>query len=396
MAGLTAALVLPGAASVHAADPVVLRVGTTQDLDSLNPYNTLLVVGYEVFGLTYNYLVDSGPNLEPVAGFADKWERAADGQSWTFHIRDDMKWSDGAARHLGRRLLLVAARPRRDQGNKGESGSLGAGYLDPTLQGRRRHDGRLPGPDHDGRHDRRPVRPRAPGRDADHPQARLGQGDLQDHRRRPSSTARSSAPARTRSATGRPASSSSSSRNPNYWGTQAYQDEVDIVIYKGAPDTMVQALKAGELDYAHGPNADQLNQLKTDPNIATVAGKANGWTPARLQRVRRRHRQDHPEGRPVHQGAARPGVPRRPRLRDRPQDLLVAAGARRLRRSSAPRSCRRSSAQWHVEPTTPRTFDIEKAKQLLDAAGYTLDASGQAARQGRQADHPADLHARLR
>ena len=28
-----------------AADPVVLRVGTTQDLDSLNPYATLLVVG---------------------------------------------------------------------------------------------------------------------------------------------------------------------------------------------------------------------------------------------------------------------------------------------------------------------------------------------------------------
>ena len=48
-------------------------------------------------------------------------------------------------------------------------------------------------------------------------------------------------------------------RNPNYWGTQAYQDEVDIQIFK-ARDTMVQALKAGELDYAHGPNADQFNR----------------------------------------------------------------------------------------------------------------------------------------
>ena len=92
---LMAALLLPGAASVSAADPVVLRVGTTQDLDSLNPYATILVVGYEAFGLTYNYMVDSGPSLEPVPGFADKWERAADGHSWTFHIRDGMKWSDG-------------------------------------------------------------------------------------------------------------------------------------------------------------------------------------------------------------------------------------------------------------------------------------------------------------
>ena len=72
-AGLTAALVLPGASPLSAADPVVLRVGTAQDLDSMNPYNTLLVVGYEVFGLNYNYLVDSGPNLEPVPGYADKW-----------------------------------------------------------------------------------------------------------------------------------------------------------------------------------------------------------------------------------------------------------------------------------------------------------------------------------
>ena len=47
---------------------------------------------------------------------------------------------------------------------------------------------------------------------------------------------------------------------------------------------------------------------------------------------------------------------------------------------------------WHVEPTTQRTFDIELAKQKLDAAGYTLDASGQAARQGGQADQPAAAH----
>lgn len=61
VAGLIAALVLPGAAPATAQENVVLRVGTTQDLNSLNPYETILVVGYEVFGLTYNYLVDWAP-----------------------------------------------------------------------------------------------------------------------------------------------------------------------------------------------------------------------------------------------------------------------------------------------------------------------------------------------
>ena len=32
--------------------------------------------------------------------------------------------------------------------------------------------------------------------------------------------------------------------------------------------------------------------------------------------------------------------------------------------------------QWHVEPDHPRTFDIELAKQKLDAAGYKVDANG--------------------
>ncbi len=92
---LVGSLLLPAAGPVTASDPVVLCVGTTQDLDSLNPYATLLVVGYEAFQLNYNLLVDFGPNLEPIPGFADTWTRAADGHSWTFHIRDGMKWSDG-------------------------------------------------------------------------------------------------------------------------------------------------------------------------------------------------------------------------------------------------------------------------------------------------------------
>ncbi len=47
--GLAGALLLPTLAlPARAASPLVLRVGTTQDLDALNPYQTLLVSGYEV------------------------------------------------------------------------------------------------------------------------------------------------------------------------------------------------------------------------------------------------------------------------------------------------------------------------------------------------------------
>ena len=84
--GLASALVLPAAAPAAAAAPVIIRVGTTQDMDSLNPYSTILVVGYEAFQLSSKLLVDFGPDLQPIPGFATTWERNADGRSW-FHIR---------------------------------------------------------------------------------------------------------------------------------------------------------------------------------------------------------------------------------------------------------------------------------------------------------------------
>lgn len=373
MAGLTAALVLPGAASVHAADPVVLRVGTTQDLDSLNPYNTLLVVGYEVFGLTYNYLVDSGPNLEPVPGFADKWTPAADGHSWTFHIRDNMKWSDGQPATSADACFSWQLGLDAIKANKGESGFLGAGYLDPTLKdaGVTKVDCTDPTTmvvSTDDPSDRvlqvaMPIIPKHVwGKETyktiadakfDGPLVGTGPYTVQEWQ------------------TGQ---FIKLVRNPNYWGTQAYQDEVDIVIYKGAPDTMVQALKAGELDYAHGPNADQLNQLKSDPNIATVAGKANGWSQLAFNGYGADTGKTIPKGGPSTKALLDPA------FRDAlgyaiDKDLLVQrvlGGYGDVGTTIVPPVL----GKWHVEPTTKRTFDIEKAKQLLDAAGYKLDANG--------------------
>ena len=92
VAGLVATSLLP-ATAIRAADPVVLRIGTAQDLDSTNPWNTVFVVGYEVFRLNYNLLVEFDNDARPAPGLAESWERATD--KVTFKIRPNMKWSDG-------------------------------------------------------------------------------------------------------------------------------------------------------------------------------------------------------------------------------------------------------------------------------------------------------------
>ena len=127
--GLTAALVLPAGLPATAADPAVLKIGTTQDLDSLNPYQTALLVGYEIFTLNYDMLVGFGPNNESVPGYAESWSQSSDGLTWTFKIRDGMKWSDGqpaTAEDAAWTLQYYLDAQKTEV-------SLGYGYLDPYV-----------------------------------------------------------------------------------------------------------------------------------------------------------------------------------------------------------------------------------------------------------------------
>jgi peptide/nickel transport system substrate-binding protein len=367
--GLAAATLLPSVAPAAAADPVVLRVGTTQDLDSLNPYATILVVGYEAFGLTYNYMVDSGPNLEPVPGFADTWKRAADGHSWSFHIRDGMKWSDGtpatsADACFSWQLGVDAIK---------NEVSLGAGYLEPTMSDAGVTAVSCPDASTlvattDDASDRilqvaLPIIPKHIwGKEtyktigkAKFNAPLVGTGPYTAVEWQTGQFIRLA-------------------RNPNYWGTQAYQDEVDIVIYKKA-DTMVQALKAGELDYAHGPNAEQLNQLKTDPNIKTVAGSANGWSQLAFNGYGADNGKTIPNGGPSTKALLDPAFRDALGYAVDKKTLVerVLGGYGDLGSTIVPPVLN----TWHVDPTTPRTFDIALAKQKLDDAGYKLNTAGQ-------------------
>jgi len=367
--GLTGALLLPSlAAPARAAGPLVLRVGTTQDLDSINPYQTLLITGYEVFELTYNLLVDFGPNLEPIPGFADKWERAADGKSWIFHIRTGMKWSDGrpataqdACYSWGLAVAAIA-----------DGANIGAGYLDPGLKDAGVTKVECPDdqtliaytkdpsdrilqtyltiiPKHIwGTKDYKAIG------EAKFEAPLVGTGPYTLAEWKTSQYARFV-------------------RNPNYWGKQGAADEVIIQFFKGA-DTMVQALKAGEIDYAREPNADQLKALQNEPNIKTVVGSSNGWSQLAFNGYGASNGKTIPGGGPSTKALLDPA------FRDAlgyaiDKKVLVdriLGGFGDVGTTIVPPVL----GQWHVEPDHPRTFDIALAIQKLDAAGYKLDAQG--------------------
>jgi peptide/nickel transport system substrate-binding protein len=365
-AAIASTVLLPAAGPVAAADPVVLRVGTTQDLDSSNPWNTYLVVGYEAFGLTYNLLTEFDKDAHPAPGFADTWERAAD--RVTFHVRDALKWSDGQPATskdvcFSWGLALAAI---KDETN------VGAGYLDPNLKDAGVTKIECPDPSTviaytKDQSDRIfqvyiPILPQhIYGKDDykkiadekfDAPLVGTGPYTLVEWK------------------TGQFARFV---RNPNYWGQQGFEDEVVLQFFKTS-DTMVQALKSGELDYAHGLNPEQFKQLQSDPTYTTVAGKANGWTQLAFNTY------GTGTGKTIEGGGPSTKALLDPAFRDAlgyavdKQALVdrVLGGFGDPGTTIVPPVL----ADWHVEPDSPRTFNIDTAKQKLDAAGYPLDANG--------------------
>ena len=365
---LLTALIAPGSAPVLGADgePLVLRAGTDQDLQVLNPWLSTLVVDYEVYTLNYDLLVGFGPNLEPAPGFADEWTSSSDGTTHTFHIRENMTWSDGqpATCEDARwtyQLVLDSLETEYE--------GLGSYYLEPYLT-----NAGLESVTCEDDHTLVattsfpttlltqayvPILPKhiwsqytieqiqnseAEDFFANEPPV-VGTGPYQAVEWERGEFIRFV-------------------RNESYWGEQGAADEVIIVNFDDA-STMVEALRTGEVDYIRGVGADQFDALANEENIVAVEGFSNGYTYLSF------NTKGNSEG---YKGST--SALSDPAFRDAlgyalDRDRLVEAT---LAGHGVPGDTNIPPyhADWHVAPTTPRTFDLAEAARRLDAAGYPL------------------------
>jgi peptide/nickel transport system substrate-binding protein len=368
---LAAALIIPAAVPAAAQDGGggVLRVGTTQDLDSMNPFQTALITGFEVFTLNYDLLVNFGPDLEPAPGFAESWEQSEDGLTWTFTMRDGMLWSDGepATSEDARWTFQFVL----DAINSDE-GYVGLGYLDPYIKNAGVETIEAPDPTTlvittDRPNDQIlktyvPILPKHIWEDqtlesipdfTNNPPV-VGSGPYQAVEWQTGQFIRFE-------------------RNENYWKDTGAADEVVIQIF-GSNDTMVQALRTGQLDYARDVNPDQFDALQTEDGIVTVEGAANGFTEFGFNTY------GTGTGNTIENGGPSTPALLDPAFRDAlgyaiDKELLVD---RVLGGYGEPGTTQVPPFQvnWHVPPENPRTFDIAEANRRLEAAGYVLDGSG--------------------
>ena len=73
-----------------------LILGTTSNIDTLNPFVTFQQNSYAAFEYIYPQLVQyDSQTFEFKPDFAQSWDTSADGLTWTFHTVPNAKWSDG-------------------------------------------------------------------------------------------------------------------------------------------------------------------------------------------------------------------------------------------------------------------------------------------------------------
>ncbi len=265
----TGALAQDSPSPATTAEPVTLDIGVDSDVTSLNPFKICCGIDYEVMGLQYDSAWDyDNDTLESAPAIIESWEPSEDYMDWTLTIRDDATFSDGeplTAEDVAFTFSFIV---------DNEMGTLISLFpFSPTFE--------VTSPTEVIWHSQQPTA--APDRNVAVyilPEHIWGQfSDDEDPRKAANSFANDnpvgSGPfTLVEHADGEFVHLRS---NGNWWGGQpnAVQDVV-YHIYDNQ-QTMVTALKAGDLDFVEGLNDTLWNTLEGEPNIATNNGDFGCW-----------------------------------------------------------------------------------------------------------------------
>jgi len=90
-----AALILSACSGLGAKQPVTMRVGYAGSPDTLNPGAAVLAESYTMFGLVYDTMYQLQLDGTFKLGLAESMQVSDDALTYTFKIRDGVKWHDG-------------------------------------------------------------------------------------------------------------------------------------------------------------------------------------------------------------------------------------------------------------------------------------------------------------
>ncbi len=358
----------PASASPSPAGTVTLRLGWSEGPLNLNPfigYST----SYEIWLLNYDTLVGVGADGLPSkeTGLARDWETSPDNKEWTFHIRPGVKWQDGeplTARDVAFTFNYII-----------DNDMSVAVYLknvtkavavdDTTLKvycDRPKANMLLTQvyiyvlPEHIWSK----VSPKAAANTYRNDPPIVGSGPFQCVEFKKDGYIKMV-------------------RNPGYWGTQPTLDEVIFQYYTNS-DTMVQDLKSGAIDGAQVIPPEQFKRLESEPGLKDIAYPLYNWEYIDVNCY------DSPDslGNPVLKDArfrvAMAWAIDRAKCAALGWSGLADPGYGIYPKKGWPATF---DPYFQPSPETTIGFDLEKAKQLMDEAGYK-DSDGDGIREDKE------------
>lgn len=244
-------------------EKLVFRIGTTNDIDSLNPFKLLEIPSFEIADLNYNLLIefnDEDHGLAP--GLAESWEPSDDGLTWTFHLNPDAMWSDGEpvtsedVKYTFDRIIEEEQALYIDYVRQIESvetpdeNTVVMTTKEPSVQMLSLFVYIMP------KHVWEDVPAEETKSFRNEPV--VGSGPFQAVEWKRGQFVRLV-------------------RNPHWFGDEPAVDEVIMQFYDN-PDTMVQALKQGEVDYIYNPPLNLFKSLESEDDIETISAPDPGFT----------------------------------------------------------------------------------------------------------------------
>ena len=358
-----AASASPAAAASPGGDKVVLRIGLTDDVDNLNPFIGYTETAYEVFSQNYEFLVerrpqDFGPGPD---GVAESWESSPDGKTWTFHLHKNITWQDGQP--LTADDVVFTYNYIIDNKMPAFSGSATGitkavkvdDYTVQLITDKPKSNilrlwiPILP------RHIWEKIPPKTAASTFKNSEP-VGSGPFQVVEWKRGSYIRMKA-------------------NKDYWQGAPAVDELIFMIYKN-PSTMVEDLRSGRIDAAHNIPVAEFKKLQSEPDVRTVSYVIFNWDYLNFN---------------CYTGAGSLGNPvlKDAKFRvaldyaiDRDKLVSIAYGGEAIPGTTVlpPDNWQDPDFHWEPPAGTLRTFDLERAKSLMDEAGYT-DANGDGVRE---------------
>ncbi len=347
---------------------MTFTIAFLDEVDSFNPFNGFQASSYEAWAMMYDYMVGySMEDMSPAPALAKSWETSADGKTWTFDIREGVTWSDGEPLTAAD----IAYTYNRILDGGPEAGNWGT-YLTSVET--------VTAPD-DTTVVLELARPNAvlpllpipilP----EHVWSDVAEDDVKSYRNEPTDGEPVVGSGRFRLVEGTAGGSTYVfEANPDYWDGVPHVDRVAIRVYK-SEDPAIQALIKGEVDFVDDITPVQVEALQGRDGIHAQ----NGISPYFEEIAFNIGAVDPDTGEPLGDG--------NPALEDPAfrhalgyaldVDRLVETayqGAAVPGDTFIPTAY--ESYRWEPPEDEAFSFDLEKAGELLDEAGYEVGPDG--------------------